>query len=533
MSYPAIQKLIPSVVRGSRGSNIRLTYEYPRCGSEIKERCISYRHADNELRLTTLEVSNYWFKIEHQIRILHDQWDQIDSHTQIHLQDVFHELERILRSALYALDNLNPQPLHSSEKGTAKSTSLNRIKYAAYGKKSLEETVKNLEKWHRLFDPSWFLFSRSSAPALYKQLANSTDSGNSAISTVMGLMEVHGSSSSESQPTSIFFGPDYELQGMEAIPLAPAHFAFNASERPVIVDHYPVHDGIPVEKAKKNVRFLARVLSQVDPAFSSLLRCEGVLQPGSPSATDGTHFNMVLELPLSLGHASPISLRSVLLQNSATYSLNDRIHLAASLARSVVFLHASRVVHKNISPENIILLQSDKETIGSPFLVGFEEFRFDDWQTNLSGDNLWERNLYRHPQRQGSHPEDRYTMQHDMYSVGVCLLEIGLWCSFVRYSDGGEVTGPDPELGFATILSAKNRRAAAKNIKSELVSLANKHLPRLMGQTYKDVVVSCLTCLDPENTLFQDASEFEDHDGILVGVRYIEKVYLHLPVLVE
>lgn len=439
---------------------------------------------------------------------------------------MFHELEGILRNALYTLDNFveKPRQVSDSDKEATKSSSLNRIKYATYGKKNLEGITKNLEKWHRLFDPSWYLFSRSSVPALYRQLADNDNGDNGAISTVVGLIEVHSSPSAESQSKSIFYGADYELEQVQAIPLAPAHFAFNKSERPVIIDHYPVHDGIPVEAAKKDVRFLARILSKVDPAFSSLLRCEGVLQPGSSSATDGNHFDMIFELPSSLRNSSPTSLRSILLQNPATYALNDRIRLAASLARSVVFLHASRVVHKNISPENIILLQNDAATLGSPFLVGFEEFRFDDWQTNLSGDNLWEKNLYRHPQRQGSHPEDRYTMQHDMYSVGVCLLEIGLWRSFVRYSDDGEVTGPDPELGFAEILSVKNRRTAAKNIKSEFVRLAEEHLPRLMGQIYKDIVVSCLTCLDPENTLFQDASEFEDNDGILVGVRYIEKV---------
>jgi hypothetical protein len=39
-----------------------------------------------------------------------------------------------------------------------------------------------------------------------------------------------------------------------------------------------------------------------------------------------------------------------------------------------------------------------------------------------------------------------------------------------------------------------------------------------------EVVVSCLTCLDKGNKDFGDESEFLDTDGILVGVRYVEKV---------
>jgi hypothetical protein len=45
-----------------------------------------------------------------------------------------------------------------------------------------------------------------------------------------------------------------------------------------------------------------------------------------------------------------------------------------------------------------------------------------------------------------------------------------------------------------------------------------------MGTKYTQVVETCLTCLDPENTDFGDEEEFQDADGILVGVRYIEKV---------
>jgi hypothetical protein len=44
-----------------------------------------------------------------------------------------------------------------------------------------------------------------------------------------------------------------------------------------------------------------------------------------------------------------------------------------------------------------------------------------------------------------------------------------------------------------------------------------------MGRKYTETVVTCLTCLDISNS-FGDASEFLDENGILVGVRFIEKV---------
>jgi hypothetical protein len=49
-------------------------------------------------------------------------------------------------------------------------------------------------------------------------------------------------------------------------------------------------------------------------------------------------------------------------------------------------------------------------------------------------------------------------------------------------------------------------------------------LPRRMGTRYAEIVETCLTCLDDDNIDFGNEREFVDTDGILVGVRYIEKV---------
>jgi hypothetical protein len=51
-----------------------------------------------------------------------------------------------------------------------------------------------------------------------------------------------------------------------------------------------------------------------------------------------------------------------------------------------------------------------------------------------------------------------------------------------------------------------------------------------MVTKYAEIAETCLTCLDPENADFGDATEFEDEDGICVGVRYIEKVRWKTPV---
>jgi hypothetical protein len=61
-------------------------------------------------------------------------------------------------------------------------------------------------------------------------------------------------------------------------------------------------------------------------------------------------------------------------------------------------------------------------------------------------------------------------------------------------------------------------------MKEHLVALAKRVLPNKMGEQYEEIVVNCLTCMDRDNADFGDQSEFKEVDGVLVDVRYIEKV---------
>ena len=88
---------------------------------------------------------------------------------------------------------------------------------------------------------------------------------------------------------------------------------------------------------------------------------------------------------------------------------------------------------------------------------------------------------------------------------------------------------PDPMLELAERLSMKKRQTTEPLFKERLVAIAEAQLPERMGNVYTNVVISCLTCRDPQNQGFGDESDFKDSDGILVGVRYIEKVRLKAP----
>lgn len=115
-------------------------------------------------------------------------------------------------------------------------------------------------------------------------------------------------------------------------------------------------------------------------------------------------------------------------------------------------------------------------------------------------------------------------MQHDIYSLGVCLLEIGLWSSLV-----GQNHQPPPSFDISEELKSSNTTRAATQIKQKLIDKSRVELPSRMGKKYTEVVLSCLTCLDSGTTnMFENEDDLYDEDGILVGVAFIEKILMKL-----
>ncbi|KAK3625662.1 hypothetical protein LTR56_020274 [Elasticomyces elasticus] len=146
----------------------------------------------------------------------------------------------------------------------------------------------------------------------------------------------------------------------------------------------------------------------------------------------------------------------------------------------------------------------------------------------MRGDDELEKNLYRHPERQGLRPEEVYVMQHDIYSLGVCLLEIGLWDTFVRYNPKFDVVEAP---GLALELSLEDLRRKRPNaIQEHLVALAKRRLPQLMGEMYTEVVISCLRCLDEDSLDYGDGEDADEKadDDTLVGIQFIEQVLMKL-----
>jgi len=130
------------------------------------------------------------------------------------------------------------------------------------------------------------------------------------------------------------------------------------------------------------------------------------------------------------------------------------------------------------SDQSSELQSTEGPQIGTPYLVGFSYARRGTARSTGSSRADWRNEIYRHPERQaaelGIDPEVYYKPYHDVYSLGVVLLELELW-----------------ERLDATY-EAQLKRATANQRRDRLVDRASRHLPSKIGSTFSRIVRGCL-----------------------------------------
>ena len=91
-------------------------------------------------------------------------------------------------------------------------------------------------------------------------------------------------------------------------------------------------------------------------------------------------------------------------------------------------------LHESFRSENVLFFPAQQPGTGQspgsldlsqPWVLGFEFSRPEDFFSAGPVDFCAARDVYRHPDRQGM-PEARFNKLHDIYALGVVLLEIGM-----------------------------------------------------------------------------------------------------------
>lgn len=509
----------------------------------------TWNAAEEEVRARVVRVEAAWGKVKVQVDYLQRIAPVLDDTLYWNLEDLLQQFLVCLEKALRKLDAVRTR----NSDGRYALGRLNSRAKAEYVQKkgTLDELITDLEAWQTRFDPSWFLIIKIASPVIDKELreaASSSEFGERPIkapsnvakdplTAALNLRSVLAPSGGQQKSMGL---PECSLQ-TEDIRWSEARLGrLTGDSKWYLIDSISTEHAADVSALKRNIRQLAVKLSQADPLAFGLLSCKGVMpvrardpRTGSPQ-DDIVAFHMVFRIPPGMDHLR--SLRDLLISSPYSLSVTQRVRTAHELATSISYVHTFGFVHKNVRPEAILCFENTPAQRSHTFLVGFDAFRSADGATNYHGDLEWERNLYRHPLRQGAYPADKYRMRHDIYSLGVCLLELGLCESFVQYSFEGtsHIARPAPGPwydGFQTWLSALpevHMHEMPWKVKDYLIDLAASKLPARMGDKYTAIALGCLTCLDEEETSKSTKQDSTSEEGMAVAVQFVEQTVVAL-----
>ena len=250
------------------------------------------------------------------------------------------------------------------------------------------------------------------------------------------------------------------------------------------------HDSRYTERVRK----LARLLSMPTAANFHNLQCRHWYEEPAKC-----RFGFVFDVPPEYRESRAIPDRLLNIMKTKNKlsrpTLGERFKLAYELGLAVESWHAVGWVHQSISSHNIFIFPVKAGTPNSqnpsaaaaaaaatvtrwdypsPFLGGFEYARpYNEPSVSITVDDF-DDNVYRHPARQGI-PGERFSKEHDLYSFGVLLLEIGLW-----------------QPASAAFDPRRRTELTPNALRSTLFKSAEERLPHYMGTAYAKAVCDCL-----------------------------------------
>ena len=229
---------------------------------------------------------------------------------------------------------------------------------------------------------------------------------------------------------------------------------------------YIGNTGRPNKLAEEQIQKLGDFLSIPDrPHDFRVLDCIGLFKDHANS-----RYGVVYHLPWymrdlgrrarpeDLGHVcKPYSLTHLLDKVDAILDLGIRFDLAKKLMYSIVVLHTCGWLHKNIRSSNIFFFTARPASnrnfdyrlkdISRPYIMGYGLSRPDDVPTVIQHDDVGVKetiysrrgrevdvniDFYKHPDK-AAEPARRFRHSYDIYSMGLVLLEIGLWQSLQKF----------------------------------------------------------------------------------------------------
>jgi hypothetical protein len=202
------------------------------------------------------------------------------------------------------------------------------------------------------------------------------------------------------------------------------------------------------------------------------LHCKGFFhEPSRPA------FGVVHSLPFP--GMQPITLHG-LLGKDKTYCplLEDRFRLAFDICQCIYTFHKVGWLHRNLHSLNVMLFPregaANAEWAKESRIVGFAGGRDNQLNSYTHGpDEDSQLGHYQHPEYLAH--KERYREEFDYYSVGMLLLEIGLWKPLARITE-----------------SSRLRAMSDEQFRREVIETRVPYLGVAMGTRYMEATRTCL-----------------------------------------
>ncbi|KAH7310898.1 hypothetical protein B0I35DRAFT_463415 [Stachybotrys elegans] len=140
----------------------------------------------------------------------------------------------------------------------------------------------------------------------------------------------------------------------------------------------------------------------------------------------------------------------------------------------------------------------------------------------MLGSGVCEEDIYRHPDRQGLQASVPYSMLHDIYSLGVVFLEIGLWRSELAVDRQAPLKRIHKPLFWGSLHKTRCQEQDPFKIKALYQKLARSVIPQTIGGRFAAVVEACLTCVEGDFGHVEDGQGNDGADEIVYLERVVE-----------
>lgn len=255
---------------------------------------------------------------------------------------------------------------------------------------------------------------------------------------------------------------------------------------------------------------ISEMLGHTKPEDFCALDCRGFFLNSRRSA-----FGLVFDFPQTQSlHQEAVEPRSLhkILETSFGQpkhhpTLDDRFWLAHKLCRSVLEFHMVGWLHKSLSSSNVLFFPTsgviEDGWFRQPYIVGFTHSRPDEVSSYTDGSGPSNTKYYQHPSYFNNR---RYCAEYDYYSLGLVLLEIGVWAPLDN-------------------IIRKYKHFSFEQIRQHLIERQLPLLKQSMGRQYYEAVKSCLQGGLDESEL---GSQSQACDAKSLHLQFDEKVVKRL-----